>query len=220
MDGVHDLGGVEGFGRLPIEDNEPAFHDDWEAKVMAMRLLMGAWRKWNIDAGRHSVETLPPADYLTLTYYEKWLASLVFLSERADLITRDEIASGVPAPGSVKSSPPIDGPGFLALMAKGRPSERAPTAAAKFALGDQVRTARHMHAGHTRLPRYLRGCVGEIVLLHGTHVLPDVSSRLTGDEGAEPLYGVRFSAREVWGNNADPKLSITADLWESYLAAA
>ena len=94
MDGVHDLGGMEGFGRLPLEENEPAFHYVWEARVMGMRLLMGGWRKWNIDAGRHSVELLPPKDYLSLTYYEKWLASLVNQSVKAGLITREEVARG------------------------------------------------------------------------------------------------------------------------------
>ena len=65
MDGVHDLGGTEGFGPMPIEANEPVFHHDWEGRVMAMRMLMGAWRKWNLDAGRYSVEVLPPTDRLT-----------------------------------------------------------------------------------------------------------------------------------------------------------
>ena len=87
MDGVHDLGGMEGFGRLAIEADEPVFHHAWEARVMAMRMLMGFWRKWNLDAGRHSVELLPPADYLSMTYYEKWLASLVNLSVEAGLIS-------------------------------------------------------------------------------------------------------------------------------------
>ena len=76
-----------------------------------------------------------------------------------------------------------------------------------------------MHSGHTRLPRYLRDCVGEIVLHHGAHVLPDASATLTG-EAPEHLYGVMFSAREVWGEDADPKQSIVADLWESYLDLA
>ena len=86
MDGVHDLGGMEGFGRIPIERDEPVFHHDWEGRVMGMRMLMAFWRKWNIDAGRHSIEVLPPAEYLSFTYYEKWLASIVNLSVGAGLI--------------------------------------------------------------------------------------------------------------------------------------
>ena len=102
MDGIHDLGGVEGFGDIAIEEDEPVFHHDWEARVMAMRLLMGFWRKWNLDAGRHSVELLPPADYLSFTYYEKWLASLVNMSVGAGLISSEEVASGHAAPGQIK----------------------------------------------------------------------------------------------------------------------
>ena len=219
MDGVHDLGGIEGFGSLPVEANEPAFHYEWEARVMAMRLLMGAWRRWNIDAGRHSIERLPPIDYLSMTYYEKWLASMVNLSVEHGLISREEVASGSPDPGSEKATPPMDAEGFLAFLPKGRPSLRVTTTAPGFALGDRVRTARHGHSGHTRLPRYVRGCVGEVVLHHGAHVLPDLSSTLAG-EAPEHLYTVRFSARELWGPDAAPNHSVTADLWESYLAPA
>ncbi len=186
---------------------------------MAMRLLMGFWRKWNIDAGRHSVESLPPAEYLSMTYYEKWLASLVNLSVDAGLITRDEVASGRPAPGADKATVPVTAGAFLEFLPKGRPSVREVNTAPAFAIGDRVRTARHMHSGHTRLPRYMRDCVGEIVLHHGAHVLPDVSATLAGD-APQHLYTVRFTARELWGKDASENLSVTADLWESYLAPA
>jgi len=217
MDGIHDLGGREGFGPLPLEDDEPVFHHDWEARVMAMRLLMGAWRKWNIDAGRHSVETLPPGDYLTMSYYEKWLASLVNLSVRAGLISPAEITGAGPDAART-ATPPIDTAGFLALIPAGRPSQRDIEAAPAFAIGDMVRTARHGHSGHTRLPGYLRGCGGEVILAHGAHVLPDAAATLTG-EAPEPLYTVRFRAQEIWGPDADPSHCVTADLWESYLVA-
>ncbi|MDJ0611713.1 MAG: nitrile hydratase subunit beta [Kiloniellales bacterium] len=219
MDGVHDLGGMEGFGPLAIEPDEPPFHHDWEARVMALRLLMGFWRRWNIDAGRHSIENLPPADYLSMTYYEKWLASVANLSVGAGLLSREEVASGRPAPGAEKATPPVDAAAFLRFLPTGRPSEREVNAAPAFAVGDRVRTARHMHCGHTRLPRYCRDRVGEVVLHHGAHVFPDVSATLAG-EAPQHLYTVRFSARELWGEAADPRHSVTADLWESYLAPA
>lgn len=219
MDGVHDLGGMEGFGRLAIETDEPVFHHPWEARVMAMRLLMGFWRKWNLDAGRHSVELLPPAAYLSMTYYEKWLASLVNLSVEAGLISRDEVASGRPAPGVEKATPPVTADAFLEFLPKGRPSVREANTAPTFSIGDRVRTARHMHSGHTRLPRYVRGRVGQVMLHHGAHVLPDVSATLRGD-APEHLYTVRFTARELWGEGAAANDSMAADLWESYLAPA
>lgn len=219
MDGIHDLGGMEGFGPVPIEKDEPVFHHDWEGRVMGMRMLMAFWRKWNIDAGRHSIEVLPPAEYLSFTYYEKWLASVVNLSVGAGLISRNEVATGRPDPGAGTATPPVDAEGFLTLALKGRPSERQIPDAPAFAVGDRVHTARHGHSGHTRLPRYLRDRTGEVILHHGAHVLPDVSSTLTG-EGPEHLYTVRFQATDLWGPGADPNHSVTADLWESYLVPA
>ncbi|MBS27910.1 MAG: nitrile hydratase subunit beta [Alphaproteobacteria bacterium] len=219
MDSVHDLGGVEGFGPVPVEQDEPVFHHDWESRVLAMRVLMGFWGKWNIDANRHSLERLPPAEYLSLSYYEKWAAGLVNISVEKGLITRDEVAAGRPDPAAGKQTPPVDPKGLLSFMPKGRPSARDIEATAAFAVGDQVRTARNMHSGHTRLPRYMRDRVGEVVLRHGVHVLPDVSATLTAD-APEHLYAVRFDARELWGDDADVNHTVTADLWESYLAPA
>jgi nitrile hydratase len=217
MDSIHDLGGMEGFGAIPVEENEPVFHADWEPRVMAMRMLMGFWRKWNIDAGRHSIETLPPADYLSFSYYEKWLASLVNLSVGAGLVTADEIADGHPAPDAPKATPPADGATVTKFLPVGRPSSRDIDAAPRYSVGDLVRTAAHMHSGHTRLPRYARDRVGTIVLYHGAHVFPDAAATLTGED-PQHLYTVEFSARELWGDEGVAQDTVTVDLWESYLA--
>ena len=194
-----DLGGMEGFGRLPLEENEPAFHYVWEARVMGMRLLMGGWRKWNIDAGRRSVEHLPPKDYLSLTSCGNRLASLVNQSVKAGTVVREEVARGRPEEGAVRTVAPTQRrDAFLAFIPKGRPSARRITAEPAFRVGDPVRTARHMHSGRTRLPRYLRDCAGEVVRHHGARVFPDVSATLQG-EAPEHLYSVRFSATDVCG---------------------
>lgn len=219
MDGIHDLGGMEGFGPIPLEENEPTFHADWESRAMAMRMLMAFWRKWNLDGGRHSIETLPPADYLGLSYYEKWLASLVNLSVGAGLITREEVASGHPADGFEKSVPPVDAAGWESFLPKGRPSSRTIEAAPRFTVGDRVRTAAHMHSGPHRLPRYVRGHTGEIVLFHGAHVFPDTHAVLAG-ENPQHLYTVQFTARDLWGDEAADGDTVTVDLWEGYLAPA
>lgn len=219
MDSIADIGGMEGFGSLEIEENEPPFHYDWEARVMAMRVLMGAWRKWNPDLGRHAVEKLPPVDYLTLGYYEKWLESMINLMVEASLVSADEVATGRPDPGVERLTPPMDAAGIAAMLPKGRPSVREIDAAPAFKIGDRVRTAKHMHSGHTRLPRYARDCTGDVIRHHGAHVFPDVSYTLTG-EAPQHLYTVRFAARDLWGDDADPNHFVTADLWESYLAPA
>lgn len=218
MDGVHDLGGVEGFGPVLVEVDEPVFHHPWEGRVLGLRLLMGFWRRWNIDANRHSLERLAPSDYLSMSYYEKWMAGLVDISTEAGLITRDEVERGRPDPDAERATPPVDATGFLAFVPVGRPSTRELDAGAAFAPGDRVRTARHMHDGHTRLPRYLRDRVGEVVIHHGAHVFPDVSATLAGD-APQHLYTVRFDGRELWGDDAEPGHTVSADLWESYLVA-
>ncbi len=219
MDGVHDLGGMEGFGPLPIDADEPPFHHDWEGRVFAMRILTGFWGAWNTDSGRHSVECLPPTDYLSMTYFEKWLASLVNLSVAGGLITRDEVVAGRPEPGSA----PIVGAADAAVVRKvwpnGAPTARPLDAPPRFAVGDAVRTATHMTGGHTRLPRYARGRVGEIVDRHGAHVFPDRHAAGAGEDPRH-LYTVRFTARELWGDDARAGDTVCLDLWEPYLASA
>ncbi len=223
MDGVHDLGGVEGFGPIPIEDDregdEPVFHADWEPRVMAIRSLMGFWRKWNIDGGRHSIECLPPADYLGFSYYEKWLAGLVNLMVSTGLVTTEEISAGQPRPGADVATPPVDTAELVQFLPRGRPSSRATSSPPAFSIGDTVRTARHMHSGHTRLPRYVRGHIGEIISGHGAHVFPDTNAKLAGED-PQHLYTVRFTARELWGEMASGHDTVTVDLWESYIAPA
>ena len=216
MDGIHDLGGMEGFGSLPIEKNEPVFHADWEGRVMAMRVLMGFWRKWNIDVGRHSVENLPPADYLGFSYYERWLASLVNLMVGAGLVTVEEIKNGHAAPASKWSTPPIDAAGVKEFLPLGKRYNREVENPPRFNLGDHVQALTHMHSDHHRLPRYLRGHFGKIIFHHGAHVFPDTSAKFAG-ENPQHLYTVQFSAQELWGDEASLKDTVTADLWESYL---
>ncbi|MGB0570692.1 MAG: nitrile hydratase subunit beta [Alphaproteobacteria bacterium] len=219
MDSVHDLGGVEGFGCVPVETDEPVFHGTWEGRILGLRVLMGFWGRWNIDANRHSLERLPPGDYLTMSYYEKWASGLVNIAVEKGLITRNEVREGRPDTGAEPMTPPVDAAGLLSFLPKGRPSSREVALPPCFRPGDRVRTSRHMHSGHTRLPRYLRDRVGEIVLHHGAHVFPDVSFTMDGD-APQNLYAVRFDGREIWGEEAEPGHSVTADLWESYLVPA
>jgi hypothetical protein len=76
MNGIHDMGGMQDMGPLEHEPNEPVFHAPWEGRSLALNLAAGAWRRWNIDAGRHQIELIPPADYLRMSYYQKWTQRL------------------------------------------------------------------------------------------------------------------------------------------------
>ena len=216
MDGIHDLGGMEGFGSLVIEQDEPVFHAHWEGRIMAMRVLMGFWRKWNIDVGRHSIECLPPADYLGFSYYEKWLASLIKLILDAGLLTTNEIEKGYVEQAVNGFKPPIDALGVNEFLPVGRPSLRDTKTEQKFAIGVKVQTRKHMKSGHNRLPGYVRGRVGKISLYHGVHVFPDTNANFEG-ENPQHLYGVQFTAKELWGCQMSNKDIVMVDLWENYL---
>ncbi len=216
MNSIHDMGGMHGFGPIPIEENEPVFHADWEAKAMALRLLMGAWGKWSLDAGRHANESLSPQQYLNLSYYERWITSLADLAVNAGLVDLDEIRNGAPAPGTRKNIPPIDPDGVRKLLAAGRPSARPLESQPRFSIGDRVRTNVNAPAGHTRLPRYARGRTGKVTTHHGGHVFPDSIAHFNG-ENPQHLYTVRFSGRELWGNTASDKDFVHLEMWESYI---
>jgi nitrile hydratase beta subunit len=216
VNGVHDMGGMQGFGPVQAEANEPVFHAQWEARVFALSSMMGAWRRWNLDASRYSIERLPPADYLRMSYYEKWLAALVVRSIDAGLVTPEEVASGRMAVGSAPQSPPMTADELPAVLAAGNSTQRTVATSPRFAPGTVVR-AKNMHpTGHTRLPRYVRGRLGVIERDHRAHVLPD-SNALYQGENPQTLYSVRFAARELWGDAANPVDAIYLNLWEDYL---
>jgi len=218
MNGVHDMGGIQGMGPIEYETNEPVFHEAWEARAFALTLAMGAWRKWNIDAARHERELIPPAEYLRMSYYEKWLAGLIELLIKSGLATRAEIASGSPAPGSPKATPPLTADIVPRMVAACGPTNRQ-VAAPRFRVGQPV-LARNIHpAGHTRLPRYARGKLGTIDRHQGGFVFPDSNAHFSGEK-PQHVYSVRFAACELWGSQASPLDAVYLDLWEDYLEPA
>lgn len=214
MNGIHDLGGMHGFGPIRPEPDEPVFHHDWEARALALTLAMAAHGRWNIDASRHARERIPPADYLRYSYYERWIAGLLTLMREHDLISERELrdfqAEGEPG------EPPLKPDRVAAVLERGGPTVRPSDTPPRFAVGDRVKV-RNLHpASHTRLPRYVRGHTGVIVLAHGTHVFPDSNAHFQGEQ-PQHLYSVRFAARELWGPEASARDTVTVDLWESYL---
>jgi nitrile hydratase beta subunit len=216
MNGVHDMGGMHGMGPIEHEKNEPVFHHRWEGRVYALNRALGAWGKWNLDASRHSREVIPPADYLRMSYYEKWLTGLVDLAIKTGLVTRAEVESGKPARGSVKVAPALTADKVSPLVGRGASAKRDVPAAPRFQVGQSVR-ARNMHPlGHTRLPRYARGKVGTIDRDHGVYVFPDTNAQFIGEK-PQHVYSVRFTARELWGEQASPRDVVYIDMWDDYL---
>jgi nitrile hydratase len=214
MNGVHDMGGMHGMGPIEHEENEPVFHASWEARVFALNRALGAWGKWNLDASRHSRELIPPAEYLQMSYYEKWLAGLVELALEHGLVTPAELQTGVST--SPKATPPLTADGVLRLISAGVPASRNIVIEPRFKVGQHVRTRNIHPATHTRLPRYARGKQGVIIRDHGVFVFPDTNAHFKGEK-PQHLYSVRFAARELWGTQAAPRDTIHLDMWDDYL---
>jgi nitrile hydratase beta subunit len=220
MNGIHDMGGMHGMGPVRAEVNEPVFHAPWEARVYALTRAISAWRKWNIDTGRFYIERIAPADYLRMSYYEKWFTRLAELLVKTRMVSPDEIETGVPAPGSPKLSPPLhaDQVPAVALNRNIEPSHD-PAVRPRFKAGQRVR-ARNLHpTGHTRLPRYARGKTGKIERDHGVYNFPDTNADGRGPK-RQHVYSVRFAARELWGEQASPRDFVHLDLWDDYLEHA
>ncbi|MBV8775501.1 MAG: nitrile hydratase subunit beta [Deltaproteobacteria bacterium] len=194
MDGIHDMGGMEGFGRVVREVNEPIFHHAWERRVWTLAIAWLAGAFGNIDEFRHAIERIPPADYLTLSYYERWLRALEGLSAETRISARKSELMPV-------TVSPFDSDQGI--------SE-------EFVLGDQV-SARLIHrSGHTRLPRYIRGRQGRIVRDLGEQAFPDTNAHHAGKH-RQHLYTVEFSARELFGPERNPRDTVRLDLWADYL---
>ena len=219
MNGVHDMGGMQDMGRVQPEKNEPVFHERWEGRVFALMLATGAWRKWNIDAMRSTIESIAPAEYLRMSYYEKWFAGLRELLVNRGLVTRAEVESGTPGSASPKATPPVTAETVPAMIARGNPVKRDVPAIARFQVGQPVR-GRNIHpTGHTRLPRYARGKVGTVDRDHGVFVFPDTNAHFQGEK-PQHLYTVRFTARELWGEQAAARDAVYVNLWDDYLEPA
>jgi len=219
MNGVHDMGGMHGLGPLAPEPNEPVWHAPWEARAYALSSAIGAWRLWTGDAGRQQIEHMPAAEYLRASYYEKWIYGLVGNAVRHGLITREEAETGHADPAAPKRAPPLTAEQVPEVMARGAPKTRSVERQSIFQVGDAIRTRNIHPMTHTRLPRYARDKPGIITALHGAHVFPDTNALFQG-ENAQPLYTVRFRARDLWGEAASPRDTVCIDLWEDYLAPA
>ncbi|HSS64645.1 MAG TPA: nitrile hydratase subunit beta [Gammaproteobacteria bacterium] len=214
MNGVHDMGGMHGFGRVPFENNQATFHHEWERKVWGL-VQASTYPDWlTLDRSRHTLERMPPALYLSYSYFERWLYGLTTKLLEGGLIAIDEVKAGKAAAGTVPRTD-ASGPDSVNPYAH-REYRREIDAAPLFKPGERVRTKNLNPAGHTRLPRYARDKVGAVHLHHGAHVLPDANAHSKGESPLH-LYTVGFSARDLWGPEAGARDMIFLDIWECHL---
>jgi nitrile hydratase beta subunit len=219
MNGGQDLGGQMGFGPVQPEPNEPIFHGEWEKRVLALNVAAGAMGQWSIDESRHARESIPPADYLSFSYYQIWLAGLQGLLVRHGFISEHELAEGKAIETPRQPKRVLKGEDVAGVLRRGFPYEREPKAPARFLVGDTVRTIVMHPQHHTRLPRYARGKTGIVERVSGCHVFPDTGAH-GAPETAQWLYTVVFTGPELWGRDADPATSVSIEAWESYLEPA
>src|SRR5437660_9459744 len=214
---IHDMGGMHGFGPVMPEPDEPVFHADWEGRVYALQRAMGAIGLWTIDGGRASLENLPPLAYLEASYYRRWFLGLERRVVAHGLVGEDEIAAGHSLRPGIRLNRKM-----TLDDAKAMPwphYDRPAPGPARFKAGDAARTRNIHPATHTRLPRYARGKLGTIEAVRGCHVYPDTAA-LGDHDHAEWLYTVVFTGRELWGEEADPSITVSIEAFEPYLEAA
>ena len=217
MDGIHDVGGEHGFGRVEPTAEEPPFKQEWEARLVGIIRAIARPREaeWNADKFRFTREQLPPVEYLTRPYFDQWYRTYAAMLLGSGLVTAEKLATG----RSTQSVPIFPTPMSAAdVTTASKATERfdRPYAGVpRFAAGDRVRAVLRVQPGHTRLPRYVRGHVGMVVAVHGAHVVPDENAQ--GRSIAEPLYAVAFALAELFSERADSADKVHLDLWERYL---
>ena len=219
MNSGHDVGGMQGFGAInaEAEGEEPAFHADWERRAFAICVSLWSIQPWPSDRDRYAIEQQHPVDYWRNSYYENWLAGLERLLVEYDVVSADELHSGNSqglAPSALRDARLT----LAQVHQAGEESADVPVEnaiVAKFKAGDRVRAVNHHPIGHTRAPRYIRGKVGVIDVVHGEQVFADKNA--DGIRELQTVYAVRFEARELWGTSA--KHAVYVDLWDDHLEA-
>jgi nitrile hydratase len=176
---------------------------------------MGATRLWTIDGGRASLENLPPVAYLDASYYKRWFLGLERRVVAHGLVGEDEIAAGRSLRPGIRLNRKMTQDD--AKVMQWADFDRPGAGPARFKAGDPVRARNINPTTHTRLPRYARGKLGTVEAVRGCHVFPDIAA-VGGGENPQWLYAVVFTARELWGEEADQSIKVSIEAFEPYLS--
>jgi nitrile hydratase subunit beta len=222
MNGIHDLGGMDGFGPVTCEKDEPVFHAAWEKNMFGIALTIPFSVPFRDDHLRREIERIPPADYLKISYYELWFRSISSLLIERDVFTLRDLEARVTNPAPALRPNALASGVVMAADAQAAALAGASTRAEKaeikqeLLIGDLVRVNTNSPQHHTRVPRYVRGRIGRVIIDHGVFGFPDTNSQYSG-ECPQHCYSVEFSGKELWGSDAEEGTSTTVDLWESYM---
>jgi nitrile hydratase subunit beta len=223
MNGIHDMGGLHGFGLVVQETDEPVFHSYWESRIFCMTQVLDTKEIWNLDEHRHEIELMNAADYITAGYYGRWLFAMERLLARKNILRAEEVQRRVNElhDGAVQLSPadggergwPLKDDRKVRWGAWRDEQEVVP----RFSVGDSVRVRNIHPEGHTRVTAYARGKAGVVDRVNAEPwVFPDTRAHYRG-ENTQAVYGVRIAATELWGPQAEANTSVYIDLSEDHL---
>jgi len=224
MNGIHDLGGRDGFGPVDASAEEPVFRDEWEKHVFAMFPACFRAGYFGLDEFRHGFEQMDPAIYLRSPYYEHWLFSMELYATRKGFIDAEELERrtqyflenpDAPLPEHEQNS---DLEAFAEGVAiAGAPPQRPTDKEPRFQVGDIVRVKDYSPFGHTRLAQYIRGKVATVIAHHGSFIYPDSAGNGLG-EAPEHVYTIQFDGAELWGADfANANTTSTIDVFDPYI---
>jgi nitrile hydratase subunit beta len=214
VNGVHDMGGMQDMGPIRPEKDEPVFHAAWEARAFALFVAVA-------ETNRYQIEQIPPAEYLRMSYYERWATSLAETLKKAGLATWAEIETGKAIGGKVAGRHVLSVAEVAKMITPEPPASGATSGALRFRVGQRVRARDINPMGHTRSPRYVRGRLGTVERMCGVEPLWDTDTDgRSVTAKPQPVYSVRFPARELWGEKSNQLDSIYVDMWEDYLEPA
>jgi nitrile hydratase beta subunit len=217
VDGVHDMGGMHGFGPVIRDPSDRAlderpFHESWESRTFGLLVATSA-KGLRTGSTRPAIEKIEPATYLASSYYERWARGLEAALVAGGSLTSAEVdaraATGEGGPTRSRATDPELAAAIRGFLNGSAPTSGEPVAAA-FGVGDRVTVRRMAPVGHHRCPRYVRGVTGTIEAVNGGWPHPDA-------DAPEAVYRVRFDMRDLWGDDAESG-ALYIDLWERYLS--
>lgn len=219
MDGIHDVGGRQGFGPIAVTHHDPPFASDWEARAFGISKSMTSASDHSVDKFRYTREQLSPMEYLTSPYFEQWMRCGMAMFVGSGLVTAEELASGRSdgsRPTGVRS--PMSAEAAQAAIGKSTRFDGPYDGTPKFAAGDRVHVSLDAPSGHTRVPQYARGRTGRVLAYRGAHGMPDDNVR--NIETYEPLYTVAFALGDLFEEHRGSPDEVNVEIWERHLAAA
>ncbi len=223
MNGIHDMGGLHGFGRVDVDVNEPVFHSEWESRVFCITQVLDTLGIWNLDEHRHEIELMSTVDYLSAGYYGRWLFAMERLLDRKGIISSAEMEHHLAEyTRDVRHYRPLDNaqrhwPLTEQEKVRWGAWRKELQVTARFSEQQTVRVRNIHPAGHTRVTNYARGKIGTITHVYDQPwVFPDTRAHYQG-EHVQPVYSVRFSAQILWGMQAEADVFNHIDLSEDHL---